>query len=133
MSRWDKLLAAFVAVAAVGVTVAISQRSVNDTRHQIETASYRQSVTLWHLLRSGCNRSVSERTNSMRLLALSAVANQAVADDNVNTTAVRHARGREAAAQRHAVTGLRLLVPPRFSCARAFPKPVAPAGVKPLP
>jgi hypothetical protein len=99
---------------------------------------YRQDVSRWHDLQRGCARTVRDRLGSIRLLTFSAIANQAVADDNFNTASVRHYRRLEAAAQRRAIRGLRESVPgkdPRrgFSCLRAYPKPVAPSGVSPLP
>jgi hypothetical protein len=113
-------------------------RQARAAAHRLAVGGYRQDIKRWHDLQRGCARSVRDRLGSIRLLTFSARANQAVADDNVNTWSVRHYRGLEAAAQRRAIRGLRLSVPgkdPRkgFSCLRAYPKPPAPSGVTPLP
>lgn len=122
------LLTTLTLAALAGVIL-----SRRDAALSVARAAYKQDIQNWHEKLEGCGRSVDDRRGSINLLTLSAVANEAVADNGVNTSTVRRARGREAAAQRAAVRSLEQRVPPAFTCITAYPKPVAPAGVRPLP
>jgi hypothetical protein len=105
------------------------QRATND---RIVAAFYKASIDRWHQSQYGCGRSVDDRRLTLRVTKATLRATHVVASDPALSERTRVARLTEAQALRRQIRGLRLRVPPQFSCARAYPKPKAPPGVKPL-
>lgn len=133
MTRWDKILAALVVIAAVGVTIAVTQHTVTDTRRRIDEASYGLSIKDWHAKLNGCQRGKTDRTMiAQALRAQSTYLNSVLDAASVKADVKRAARKAQAVFNASA-TDLESRTGRALVCAAVYPKPAAPAGVAPLP
>lgn len=138
--RQNILLGVVIVMAIVGVRLNerdATKNAVKTAKTEVSRAVYEQDIDGWRQLYSSCLSSLRDRRINIRLLGIEARANLLVAQDKINTHSVHSARLNEANAQSELAQALRLRIPPRFHCLVAFPKPIAPAGVKsdarPLP
>ncbi|UTI65592.1 hypothetical protein NBH00_05125 [Paraconexibacter antarcticus] len=100
--------------------------------HRIVETAYVLSIKRWHEVIAACEGSVGIRRLLLRAAKASVKATLIVAHAPRQPRRTRVARLYEAQALKREIHGLRLRVPPQYSCARANPKPRVPVGVRPL-